>query len=90
MAERAQIEQHHHASPSLAGMKDGPAHEGVSAGIDPDALADRAAVLREGREVEERHQAQEVAREQERVKELECQQEIERENHRDRGHGIER
>lgn len=59
-------------------------------GIDPDAVADRAAALREGREAEERHQAQEVAREQERVKELERQQEIEQEAHRDRGHGIER
>jgi hypothetical protein len=58
----------------------------AAAGIDPDALADRAAALREGREAEERHQAQEVAREQERVKELERQQEIEREAHRDRGH----
>ena len=62
----------------------------AAAGIDPDALADRAAALREGREAEERHQAQEVAREQERVKELDRQQEIEREAHRDRGHGIER
>ena len=62
----------------------------AAAGIDPEALADRAAALREGREAEERHQAQEVAREQERVKELERQQEIEREAHRDRGHGIER
>ena len=62
----------------------------AAAGIDSDALADRAAALREGREAEERHQAQEVAREQERVKELERQQEIEREAHRDRGHGIER
>ena len=59
-------------------------------GVDRDALADRAAALREGREAEERHQAQEVAREQERVKELERQQEIERDAHRDRGHGIER
>jgi hypothetical protein len=59
-------------------------------GIDPDALADRAAALREGREAEERHIAQEAAREQERVKELERQQEIEREAHRDRGHDIER
>ena len=59
-------------------------------GIDPDALADRAAALREGREAEERHIAQEAAREQERVKELERQQEIERDAHRDRGHGIER
>jgi hypothetical protein len=62
----------------------------AAAGIDPDALADRAAALREGREAEERHQAQEVAREQERVKELERQQEIERDGLRDRGHGIER
>ena len=62
----------------------------AAAGIDPDALADRAAALREGREAEERHIAQEAAREQERVKELERQQEIEREAHRDRGHGIER
>lgn len=59
-------------------------------GVDRDALADRAAALREGREAEERHTAQEAAHEQERVKELERQQEIEREAHRDRGHGIER
>ena len=62
----------------------------AAAGIDSDALADRAAALREGREAEERHIAQEAAREQERVRELERQQEIEREAHRDRGHGIER
>ena len=62
----------------------------AAAGIDPDALADRATALREGREAEERHIAQEAAREQERVRELERQQEIEREAHRDRGHGIER
>lgn len=62
----------------------------AAAGIDPDALADRAAALREGREAEERHQAQEVAREQERVKELERQQDIERDAHRNRGHGIDR
>jgi hypothetical protein len=62
----------------------------AAAGIDPDALADRAAALREGREAEERQAELEVAREQERVKELERQQEIEREAHRDRGHGIER
>jgi hypothetical protein len=59
-------------------------------GVDRDALAHRAAALREGREAEERHTAQEAAREQERVKELERQQEIEREAHRDRGHGIDR
>jgi hypothetical protein len=62
----------------------------AAAGIDPDALADRATALRDGREAEERHTAQEAAQEQERVKELERQQEIEREAHRDRGHGIER
>ena len=59
-------------------------------GVDREGLADRAAALREGREAEERHTAQEVAQEQERVKELERQQEIEQEAHRDRGHGIER
>lgn len=59
-------------------------------GIDADALVDRAAALRDGREVEERAVAQEAAREQERVKELERQQEIERDGLRDRGHGIER
>jgi hypothetical protein len=59
-------------------------------GVDRDALADRAAALREGREAEERHTAQEAAREQERVKELERQQEIERDGLRDRGHGIDR
>ena len=62
----------------------------AAAGIDPNDLADRAAALREGREAEERHTAQEVAQEQERVKELERQQEIERDGLRDRGHGIER
>jgi hypothetical protein len=59
-------------------------------GVDRDGLADRAIALRDGREAEERHTAQEAAKEQERVKELERQQEIEREAHRDRGHGIER
>ncbi len=59
-------------------------------GVDREGFADRAAALREGREAEERHTAQEAAKEQERVKELERQQEIEREAHRDRGHGIER
>lgn len=59
-------------------------------GVDREGLADRAAALREGREAEERHTAQEIAQEQERVKDLERQQEIEREAHRDRGHGIER
>ena len=62
----------------------------AAAGVDRDALTDRAAALREGREAEERHTAQEAAQEQERVKELERQQEIERDGLRDRGHGIER
>jgi hypothetical protein len=48
-------------------------------GVDREGLADRAAALREGREAEERHTAQEIAREQERMKELEREQEIERE-----------
>ena len=59
-------------------------------GVDREGLADRAAALREGREAEERHTAQEAAKEQERVKELERQQEIERDGLRDRGHGIDR
>jgi len=59
-------------------------------GVDREGFADRAAALRDGREAEERHTAQEAAQEQERVKELERQQEIERDAHRDRGHGIER
>jgi len=62
----------------------------AAAGVDRNALSDRAAALREGREAEERHTAQEAAKEQERVKELERQQEIERDVDRGRGHGIER
>ena len=77
--------QEREASPDLAARL-----REAAAGIDPDELAARAAALREGREAEERHIAQEAAREPERVKELERQQEIEREAHRDRGHGIER
>lgn len=54
-------------------------------GIDREALADRAAALREGREAEERRVAEDAARE----RELERQQEIEREadnmSERDRG-----
>lgn len=59
-------------------------------GVDRDALADRAAALRESHQAEERHNAQEAAREQERVRELGRQQEIKRDAHRDRGQGIER
>ena len=58
----------------------------AAAGVDREGLADRAAGLREGREAEERHTAQEIAQEQERVKELERQQKIEIQ--RDRGHEI--
>ena len=59
-------------------------------GIDRDALADRAAALREGREAEERQVAEDAARE----RELERQQELEKERdsiaQRDRGlgHGL--
>lgn len=62
----------------------------AAAGIDRDALADRAAALREGREAEERQVELDAAREQE----LERQREIEREAdsiaERDRGlgHGL--
>ena len=59
-------------------------------GIDRDALADRAAALREGREAEERQVAEDAARE----RELDRQQEIEKERDsiterdRDRGHSL--
>ena len=62
----------------------------AASGIDPDALADRAAALREGREAEERQVAEDAARE----RELERQQELEKERdsiaQRDRGlgHGL--
>lgn len=59
----------------------------AATGIDRDALSDRVSTLRESREADERHVAQEAAREQE---ELERQQEIERQAERDRGHGLER
>jgi len=58
----------------------------AAAGIDREAFGDRVSALREGREAEEQHTAQEAAQERERLKELERQQEIERETHRDRGH----
>jgi hypothetical protein len=46
----------------------------ATAGIAWDVMADRVAELREGREAEQRHQAQEA----ERDRELTCQLEIER------------
>ena len=58
----------------------------AATGIDQTAFADRAEALRDGREADERHTAQELAREQERVKELERAQE--REIQRGRGLGI--
>ncbi len=59
----------------------------AAAGIDRDALADRAAALREGREAEERHAAQEVAREQELTREREIEREADSIAERDRGMG---
>ena len=59
----------------------------AAVGVDRDALADRAAVLRDGREANEQHTALEAAREKERVKELERQQEIERDIGIDRDDG---
>ncbi len=59
----------------------------AAAGIDREAFSERVSTLREAREAEEAHQAQEVERQ--RTKELE--QELEREEgHRDRGldHGL--
>ena len=59
-------------------------------GVDRDALADRAAALREGREAEERHQTQEVAREQELTRQQEKEREADNIAERDRGlgHGL--
>ena len=56
----------------------------AAAGVDREALADRAAALREGREAEEQHTAQEQERQ--RTKELEQEQEREVHARRDRGH----
>ncbi len=60
----------------------------AAAGVDREALADRAAGLREGREAEERQAELDAARE----RELERQQEIEKERdsiaERDRGHSL--
>ena len=61
----------------------------AAAGMDRDALADRAAALREGREAEERQAAQDAARE--RALEVERQKEVERERDsvaRDKDHGL--
>jgi hypothetical protein len=57
----------------------------AAAGIDPDDLANRAAELREGRETEERHQAQKVAREQEPTRQKEIEREADSIAERDRG-----
>lgn len=57
-------------------------------GVDRDALADRAAALRDGREAEERAVAQEAAREQELVRQQEIEKERESIAKRDRGYEI--
>lgn len=56
----------------------------AAAGIDRDAFGDRVSALREGREAEEQHVAQEQERQ--RTKELEQEQEREVHARRDRGH----
>jgi hypothetical protein len=59
-------------------------------GIDPDALADRAATLREGREAEERQAELDAAREQELQRQREIEREVDSIAARDRGlgHGL--
>ena len=56
----------------------------AATGIDREAFGDRVSALREGREAEEQHVAQEVERQ--RTKELEQEQEREVHARRDRGH----
>ena len=58
----------------------------AAAGIDREALSDRVSTLREGREAEEQHVAQEQEQERQRAKELEKEQEREVHARRDRGH----
>lgn len=62
----------------------------AAAGVDRDALAGLADSLREGREAEAQHKAQEVAREREveRVREVELAKERERVAERERGRGL--
>ena len=56
----------------------------AAAGIDREAFSDRVSTLREGREADEQHVAQEQERQ--RTKELEQEQEREVHARRDRGH----
>jgi hypothetical protein len=56
----------------------------AATGIDREAFGDRVSALREGREAEEQHTAQEQERQ--RTKELEQEQEREVHARRDRGH----
>ncbi len=58
----------------------------AAAGIDRDALSERVSALREGREADEQHIAQEQEAERQRTKELEQEQEREVHARRDRGH----
>jgi|TARA_R110000765_G_scaffold277390_1_gene375306 hypothetical protein len=62
----------------------------AAAGIDPNALADRAAALREGREAEERQAELDAAREQEMERQREIEREADSVAERDRGlgHGL--
>jgi hypothetical protein len=57
----------------------------AAAGIDRDALADRAAALREGREAEERQAELEAAQERELIRQQEIEQEADSIAERDRG-----
>ncbi len=57
----------------------------AAAGIDPDALADRAAALREGREAEERQAELEAAQERELIRQQEIEREADSIAERDRG-----
>lgn len=62
----------------------------AAAGIDPNALADRAAALREGREAEERQAELDAAREQEMERQREIERDADSVAERDRGlgHGL--
>jgi hypothetical protein len=57
----------------------------AAAGIDPDALADRAAALREGREAEERQVELDAARERDLVRQQKIEREADSIAERDRG-----
>ena len=60
----------------------------AAAGIDPDALADRAAALREGREAEERQAELDAAQERELTRQRELEIEKERDSIAERSRGL--